>query len=150
MRWLFQCCASTSSLSFNISNPCSETRVKVIVINERCVYQWERWAPSCAFSCDLFLPHMRELNSRSHGRWWVPVSFCYACKSPHILAVNSVCYLFFSQIPLLIRDRSRRPLTSATRLKSAASWTSTLQMPPWTKVRTTTAYVSVPPGKTSY
>lgn len=51
--------------------------------------------------------------------------------------VLSFCVFFFApwQTPPPIPDRSLRQLSSAARLKSAAWWTSTLQTPPWTKVR---------------
>lgn len=54
----------------------------------------------------------------------------------HILSVKSTLFGFpSSQIPPRRRGRtSRRPI-SATRLTSAAWWTSTLPTRPWTKVR---------------
>lgn len=49
--------------------------------------------------------------------------------------VHLVFLCFPLQIPLPRPDRSSRAPSSATRPRSAALWTSTLQMLPWTKVR---------------
>lgn len=78
---------------------------------------------------------LSNLISKNIDKFFYLSSFCCLSKSLHMLYVNRVCYFLLSQIPLPTRGRSRLPLTSATRVKSAASWTSTLRMPPWTKVR---------------
>lgn len=91
------------------------------------------------FSIFTHLWHMLKIKSHFQEHRCIPpsVCLCYLSTFLHMLSVKLtfVCHLFFSQILLPTRGRSLRPLTSATRLKSAVWWTSTLRTPPWTKVR---------------
>lgn len=102
------------------------------------VYLTKRYIPFFVFLWNDFL-----FSLATHA--WARISFPRALMDSSVFFfqalsfstyyVNSFCHLSFSQIPLPIRGRSHRQLTSATRMKSAVSWTSTLRTPPWTKVR---------------
>lgn len=106
-------------------HPHTETHVELILIDER--YRWK-----CQRSIPVWIIYW---SCYVYIRRWLNSSICPPLLSLHVLSVNPGCDLFFSQIPLPSRGRSSRPLTSATRLKLAVSWTSTLRTLPWTKVR---------------
>ena len=78
-----------------------------------------------------------SLISKNIDKFFYRSLLCYLSKSLHMLYVKLTLsgYFLLSQIHLPNRGRSLLPLTFATPVKSAASWTSTLRMPPWTKVR---------------
>lgn len=98
------------------------------------------------FLWTYFAFHFILLHILSYHIFKNPEEFQYNLLSTlHSSLVNYV-FLFFSQILLPIQGRSRQSLTSATRQKSAASWTSTLRMPPWTKVKSEPELVASKPN----
>lgn len=112
---------------------------------KKCLTSW-RFTTLCCFLCclaSLFILKclcLYNIISHIYLPAYLHLKLCIPYLSANTVTPMISCLFFvclITQIPLLNTSRNPQSLTSATRLKSAVSWTSTLQMPHWTKVQLT-------------
>lgn len=127
--FLSSCFATNASIF--LQTLATRTDVKLTAINEMYTVCLSSFSTLFNWNDRLHhAVHMGKVNDKLH---------CQPLLAPHFPSpwFDFFLFLFFflKQIPFHSQGRNNQPQTSATRLKSAVSWTSILQMPPWTKVR---------------